>query len=448
MKHAMTRRQVLKGVGALGGMAVLAACSAPAPSTATPTTVAPLSAADKAKTTGTFNFASYDEGESRQQATNTFFAKNYPNMTVKYDITPGLDPYFVKMQAQIAGNAPPDYMLMHETRALSFAAQGLLTNLDAYQNAQPMPLPPEQYLGAVERKYKGSFYVWPSGFGEYVLAYNKDVFDKAGVAYPDDNYTWQSMIDTAKQVSSKLPATFGFLGFDNLGTLNLWYPALKGYGGETFDETDTQCLLNTPEAIQTFDLIRDAYTSKTTPDPATVQTPNASRGIFFAGNGAMIYFLNGQFDLLQNNRQGNFKYGMLSLPSGPKGRFIRFGGSSYAVPKGSKFPQIGWELTQYLLNDEEAVKLYSGGLSSRADYFEKYSSPPPDAMAMLPNWHQASIEQGVQYRTFVRYSKIGSQFSPMVYSEAGALVDGSKTAAEVANSITDKANQMLKDFKA
>jgi multiple sugar transport system substrate-binding protein len=350
------------------------------------------------------------------------------------------------MQTQIAGNASPDYMLMHETRALSYAAQGLLTNLDPYQTALPMALPPEQYLGAVERKYKGSFYVWPSGFGEYILVYNKDLFDRAGIPYPQDDYTWQSLIDTAKQFT-KLPDTYGFLGFDNLGTLNLWYPTLKAYGGETFDEADTQCLLNTPEAIATFGLIRDAYTSKTTPDPATVQTPNASRGIFFAGKGAMIYFLNGQFDLLQQNRQGDFKYGMLSLPAGPKGRFVRFGGSSYAIPKGSKYPQIAWELTRYLLNDEAAVKLYTGGLSSRADYFEKYSSPPPDAAAMLPNWHQASIEQGVQYRTFVRYSKIGSQFSPMVYSEAGALVDGSRSAEEVARSITDKANQMLKDFK-
>jgi len=35
----------------------------------------------------------------------------------------------------------------------------------------------------------------------------------------------------------------------------------------------------------------------------------------------------------------------------------------------------------------------------------------------------------------------------MVYSEAAGLVDGSKTAEQVANSITQKANQMLKDFK-
>ena len=481
MRHAMTRRRLLAvGLG-MSGAALLAACSSSPPASPVATAkpaeskpaetkpaetkpaapvaapASPAAAASPAaqvapapgasQQTGTFVFASYDEGESRQQATNTFFARNYPNMKVQYDITPGLDPYFVKMQTQIAGNAPPDYMLMHETRALSYAAQGLLSNLDEYQNANPMPGKPEDYLGAVERKYKGSFYFWPSGYGEWVLALNKDLFEKAGVPLPQDTYTWQELVDTAKKFTKLGPDTFGFIGWDNLGTLNLWYPTLKAYGGETFNEEDTQCLLNTPEAIATLDLIRDAYTSKAVPDPATVQTPNAGRGIFFSGKAAMMYFLNGQFDLLHKNRQGDWKYGMMTLPAGPKGRFVRFGGSSYAIPKGSKYPKVAWELTRYLLSDEEAAKLYAGGLSSRADFFEKYSSPSPEVAAMLPNWRQVSIEEGVKYRTFVRYSKIGSAFSPMVYSEAAGLVDGSKTAEQVANSITQKANQMLKDFK-
>ncbi len=442
----MTRRQILRGAAALGGTAVLASCGGASGDSGATKPIGTTSAAEKAKMTGTFNFAAYDEGESRQVATKNFFAKNYPQMQVQFDITPGLDPYFVKMQTQIAGNAPPDYMLMHETRALSYAAQGLLLPLDDYQNALPMPGKPEDYLGAVERKYKNKFYFWPSGYGEWVLVYNKDLFDKAGVPYPDDNYTWQSLVDTAKKFT-KLPETYGFNGWDNLGTLNLWYPTLKAYGGETFNEEDTACLLDTPEAAATLDLIRDAYTSKAVPDPATVQTPNAGRGIFFSGKSAMIYFLNGQFDLLQKGRQGNFKYGMLSLPAGPKGRFVRFGGSSYAIPKGSKFPQVAWELTRYLLSDEEAVKLYSGGLSSRADFFEKYSSPPPDALENVPNWKTVSVDQGTKFRTFVRYSKIGSQFSPMVYSEAASLVDGSKTGAQVGKSITEKANKMIKEFK-
>jgi hypothetical protein len=160
VKYALTRRRLLVvGLG-MSGAALLAACSsAPSPtpgatakpaepkpaeskpaapaaqpaatsaSAAAPAKPAESKPAEKAapaagasQESGTFNFAAYDEQESRQVATNEWFAKNYPNMKVQYDITPGLDPYFVKMQTQIAGNAPPDYMLMHETRALSSAS--------------------------------------------------------------------------------------------------------------------------------------------------------------------------------------------------------------------------------------------------------------------------------------------------------------------------------------
>ena len=63
-------------------------------------------AAGASQESGTFTFAAYDEQESRQVAANECIAKNYPNMKVQYDITPGLDPYFVKMQTQIARQCP------------------------------------------------------------------------------------------------------------------------------------------------------------------------------------------------------------------------------------------------------------------------------------------------------------------------------------------------------
>jgi len=66
---------------------------------------------------------------------------------------------------------------------------------------------------------------------------------------------------------------------------------------------------------------------------------------------------------------------------------------------------------------------------------------------MVPNWHEAGIEQPLKYGTFIRHSKIGPEFTPMIKAEMDSLADCSKTAAEVARIITDKANQMLAEFK-
>lgn len=402
--------------------------------------------ADRSSVEGPFTLASHNEVESRQQAANTFFEQNYPNVDPRYDITPGLDNYFVKLQAQIAGGSPPDVMLMHETRARAYAAQNLILPLDEFQAANPMPRPPEDFVGEGNYVYGGQRYYWPAGWGHYGIVYNKDLFDRAGVPYPTDDWTWREFVDIAKRFGS-LPDTWGFTGWDNLGNLNYWYPLLKAYGGETFDEEDTQCLLNTPEGVETFDLIRELWCSNAMPEPATVEQLGGSGGyaLFLEGRSAMHYFLVGDFAGLHPNRNGDFNYGLIAVPAGPRGRFIRLGGSSYGISQGAAQPQVAWELIRYLLSDEWAATLYPQ-LSAVPEYYERSSAPPPESLAMIPNWKQVAVDQGLQYATFVRYSKIGTQFSPMVSAETAALADCSRSAADVVASITEKAEQMFEDF--
>ena len=56
---------------------------------------------------------------------------------------------------------------------------------------------------------------------------------------PQDSYTWRDLVDTAKKFTKLRPGHVRPSLWDNLGTLNLWYPLLKAYGGETFNEEDT-----------------------------------------------------------------------------------------------------------------------------------------------------------------------------------------------------------------
>jgi multiple sugar transport system substrate-binding protein len=403
---------------------------------------------DKSKITGTFTVAAHNEAEARKKATDAFFKKYYPNMTVKYDITPGLDNYFLKLQAQIAGGSSPDYMLMHETRALAYSAQGLLLPLDDLQKANPMPGKPEDYAGLEAAKYKGKSYVWPATFANYAILYNKDLFDKVGVPYPKDEWTWQDLLDTGKKFT-KSPDTWGLSGMvDDPGWLAGWYPLLKAHGGETFDEMDTQCLLNTPEGVQTFDFLRELWCNKVHPTPAAAKQVSGY-AMFLEGRVAMCYFYTGFVSDVMANRKGGFKLGLVALPKGPKGRFIRIGGSSYAIPKGSKYPDIAWELMRYQLGDPEGAQLgYDDKAgTAKVDFFLKYYAPQGDAATMLPEWKTVAVDQAMKYGIFVRYSKIGTPFSPMVAAEAAPLADCSKAAADVVKTVTDKANQMIKEFK-
>ncbi|MBI4786409.1 MAG: hypothetical protein HY782_05115 [Chloroflexi bacterium] len=104
---------------------------------------------------------------------------------------------------------------------------------------------------------------------------------------------------------------------------------------------------------------------------------------------------------------------------------------------------------RYQLSDPEGVQFGydDGGGTAKVDFFLKYYAPTGEVAAMVPEWKTVSVDQPLQYGVFVRYSKIGTQFSPMVAAESAPLADCSKSAAEVVKTITDKANQMIKDFK-
>ena len=65
----------------------------------------------------------------------------------------------------------------------------------------------------------------------------------------------------------------------------------------------------------------------------------------------------------------------------------------------------------------------------------------------MPNWREVAIDQASEYGVFVPYSKISTEFSPMIEAEFAFLVDGTYTPEEFASSVCEKANQMFSDFE-
>lgn len=62
-------------------------------------------------------------------------------------------------------------------------------------------------VGGVDSyKVDGKAYAVPYRQDSWVLFYNKELFDKAGVAYPDGSWTWDDYANVSKQLTTKLKA--------------------------------------------------------------------------------------------------------------------------------------------------------------------------------------------------------------------------------------------------
>jgi hypothetical protein len=146
------------------------------------------------------------------------------------------------------------------------------------------------------------------------------------------------------------------------------------------------------------------------------------------------------------NIDGKFEMGIEIYPAGPKGPFVRTGGSSMGLPVGCKLPDIAWELLRYQIGDEEAGKLAATYLDGnplvRLDHVLKYNVPEgplKDPMIRI-------ITDGFQkYGTVTQYSPVGG-YGSIVSSNVDRLAACEITAKECVDAIAEATDKELKDL--
>lgn len=80
-----------------------------------------------------------------------------------------------------------------------------------------------------------------------MIAYNKDIFDKAGIPYPTNDWTWDDFSTTAKQVSSGEGANRVY-GIVSHWILQSFAPYI--YGGMPYNEDWSKQTLDDPNTLK------------------------------------------------------------------------------------------------------------------------------------------------------------------------------------------------------
>lgn len=162
------------------------------------------------------------------------FSEEHP--TIKVDIeTVGYDDYFTQMQTRVAGGTAPDCYELNIENFAAYAAKGVLAEIKDVDTSGIN----ETALHAFN--VDGKQYGVPGSFSNVVLIYNKDLFDQAGVEYPDADWTW----DDAQAAAEKIRA----LGDDIYGiyaptTYNEFFKVAAQYGGSLLNEDKTEFTIN------------------------------------------------------------------------------------------------------------------------------------------------------------------------------------------------------------
>ena len=128
------------------------------------------------------------------------FEAKYPDVDLQYIDVASQD-YAIKVGTMLSGGDTSDVVMIKEARdIINWQAAGYAAPMSDYIAADNFDL--AGYVGT-EANYAvdGVQYALPFRSDFWVLFYNKDLFDAAGVAYPTNDMTWDQYAELAKTMT-------------------------------------------------------------------------------------------------------------------------------------------------------------------------------------------------------------------------------------------------------
>lgn len=336
----------------------LSACAVPPPPVAEgpaepAATAVPVAEAPAAPVTLTWAlWGSPEEVVSHQRVADAFMVE-HPEITIEIWNQPWND-YFTKIQALWASGDSatiPDVAFLWPTPR--YAAEGVLENLDSYIQAAGYNLD-DYWPGLLESaKYEGSVYGFPRDIEANVLYYNKDLFDAAGVGYPDDTWTWDDLAAAAEKLA--VPGERHALAMEG-GKYTKW---LNQNGGAILDDyvNPSKCMLDTPEAIAAVKFFADMMEMGYAMRPADLNQAGGDQSVFIADQAAMI--IQNTSRVSGFNAAGkNYDVAVVPIPEGGM-RWNGAGGAAWVMSADSDSKDAAWTFMAWLQSTDGGERLYT-----------------------------------------------------------------------------------------
>jgi len=179
------------------------------PQAAEPTAVPPT-AAPAAEEQVTLKFVIWDSNQQEfSQKSIDLFQQQHPNIKVNMELI-GWGDYWQKIKATMAGQESYDTFWMDTYNFTDYASRGAMMDLSSYIAADGLDMNGLYGKGRmVNVTYQGKTFAVPKDSDDPAVYYNKDLFDKYGVAYPAAGWTWDDFKEMAKKLNHPEDGVYG-----------------------------------------------------------------------------------------------------------------------------------------------------------------------------------------------------------------------------------------------
>ncbi len=344
--------------------------------------LAGCSAAD-GKTHLTFQIWDVAQRDSMQAICDAYTAKN-PDVVIEVQVTSWTE-YWTKLEAAAESNTMPDIFWMHTNQILYYSDFGMLADVtDLYDDVDPNFY--NEHFSEISRNNasgsNGRLYGVPKDKDNIILVYNKEMCDAAGVAYPDDDWTWDDMTDASAKIY-ETTGKYGFMAYaeDHLGYWNFVYQA----GGYILNEDKTKAGFTQPATMDAMKFYIGIQNEEWC--PTQTYFAETQPGIaFFSELGSM--YLEGNWELMNKatsypNMDGKWDIAKLPIcpnPASGDGRATISNGLCYSTAARGKNLEVVKDVLKYFGTEEAqrlagsygvAIPAYNGTEDSYFEAFEK-----------------------------------------------------------------------------
>ena len=369
------------------------------------------------------------EAQIWQQVADLVHEK-YPNITVTIENT-NWTSYWTKLPVELASGNAPDLIYMHFSRASDYT-NSMLPISDYIEKDEDVNID-DFYSGILDSFiFDDQVYALPYDFGPYIMYYNKDLFDKYGVEYPDENTTWEEFKDKCKQLTQD-----GNYGTVFASSLDYYDPQVLSLGGEIINEKGEFDITGdkTTAALQSLaDLIN---VDKVAPKIADTANTVWNWEQFEGGNIGML--IDGPWTVTNVVNYCDFNVGYSIIPKAEK-QVTTINGSALAVTSESKHPKEAYQALEVLTSPEAQKLLAENGraLPSRDSVRESYYESTSE-LEGLEDAIKKSIEIGMPYYVTKKYSEVSTVFN----SGMDTVWAGEVSAKDAAKDIQAQVDMIL-----
>lgn len=359
------------------------------------------------------------------------------------------DNYWTLLEAGASGGTMPDVFWMHSNTAQMYMENDLLLDLTDYIS-KDSSVDLSKYYEGVKNLYTrndGKVFALPKDHDTIALLYNKAIFDKYGVEYPTDAWTWDDMYEAAKKITEDSKGDVYGMAMNTSNNQDGWYNAIYCYGGKVVTDDHKGTTIGSAESKAGMEMIRKLLTVGA---PQSVVAETGTDSLFMSGKVGMItqgsWMINAFY-----TAEGHNDYAWALLPYAD----LNKNGTCEKEERWSAYNGLGWAASAATSKPDECYSLISYFCSEEGQKLQAEKGVTMGGMIGISE-DFANAFKGMDVSPFIKAEEFSLYFRPYTRNttvwedaiqQAGAFLDPWQNPSDAALMATacENAQKIIED---